>query len=276
MRNRVELLGTPVDRIPLSEIDDWIINRIASGKPHQIVTANLDFIAIARRRPSFAEVIKNADLVVCDGKPLQWAAQMQGYPIPSRVTGMDLVLHTAKLSAEGRGYRIFLLGAAPGVAERAKAQLEDFFPGLEIAGCYTPPHREFTAEDDAEMIARIRAAGTDALFVALGAPKQDEWIHEHLEELGVPLCAGIGGVFNFLAGVTKRAPDWMQRTGLEWAFRLLQEPQRLWKRYLVNDMPILLELLMHQAASRLSHNSAQFRTLPPLEIQPGDNELNLS
>ena len=275
-RNRVELLGTPVDRVQLDEIDGWIVDMIGSREPHQVVTANLDFIAIARRRPSFAEVIRNANLVLCDGKPLQWAARMQGCPIPSRVTGMDLVLHTARLSAEGYGYKIFLLGAAPGVAERAKARLEEFFPGLEIAGCYTPPHREFTAEDNAEMIRRIHEAGTDALFVALGAPRQDEWIYEHLDELDVPLCAGIGGVFNFLAGVIKRAPDWMQHFGFEWAFRLAQEPQRLWKRYLVNDMPILLELLMHQAVARVTRTPARPKLLPVVDAPSGDSDLDLA
>jgi N-acetylglucosaminyldiphosphoundecaprenol N-acetyl-beta-D-mannosaminyltransferase len=256
-RNRVELLGTPVDRVPLDTVGNWITELIESGTPHQIVTANLDFVAIARKRPAFAEVIRSADLVLCDGKPLQWAAHMQGYPIPSRVTGMDLVLRTAMLSAGGAGYRIFLLGGAPGIAKRAAAELNALFPGAHIAGCCTPPQGEFSEEENAHIIELIRAARTDALFVALGAPRQDEWIYEHLDDLGVPLCAGIGGVFNFLAGVTKRAPDWMQRAGLEWAFRLGQEPQRLWKRYLVNDLPIFLELLARQAATRLTRKSTQ-------------------
>ena len=113
-RDRVELLGTQVDRVPRDAMDAWIMAFIESGQPHQIVTANLDFIAVARKRPQFAKVIEEAALVVCDGKPLQWAARLQGSPIPARVTGMDLVLHAAKLSA-ARGYRLFLLGAAPGV-----------------------------------------------------------------------------------------------------------------------------------------------------------------
>lgn len=277
-RNRVELLDIPVDRVEIDAIDNWIVDMIDSGEPHQVVTANLDFIAIARRRSSFAEVIKNADLVLCDGKPLQWAAKLQGSPIPSRVTGMDLILHTAKLSAEGRGYRIFLLGAAQGIAEQAKARLEEFFPGVQVVGCYTPPHREFTAEDNAEMIAKIHEAKSDALFVALGAPRQDEWIYAHIEELGVPLCAGIGGVFNFLAGTIKRAPDWMQRFGLEWAYRLLQEPQRLWKRYIIDDMPIVLELFAHQALVRIARNPLRQRIMPQLEApaRNGENDLDLA
>jgi N-acetylglucosaminyldiphosphoundecaprenol N-acetyl-beta-D-mannosaminyltransferase len=248
-RDRVELLGTQVDRVPLDAIGAWITAFIESGQPHQIVTANLDFIAVARKRPPFAKVIAEAALVVCDGKPLVWAARLQGSPIPARVTGMDLVLHAAKLST-ARGYRLFLLGAAPGVAERAALKLMELFPGCQIAGTYSPPEGEFSPAENARMVEMVRAARTDALFVALGAPKQDEWIKAHLEELQVPLCAGIGGVFNFLAGETRRAPVWMQQAGLEWAFRLMQEPSRLWRRYLVNDLPIFFELLMGQLANR--------------------------
>ncbi len=248
-RDRVELLGTCVDRVPLSTLPAWIEDFVESRTPHQIVTANLDFVATARKRPDFARVIAEADLVVCDGKPLQWAASIQGSPIPARVTGMDLVIQTAKLSVE-RGYRIFLLGAAPGVAEQAAMKLDAMFPGVRIVGVYAPPEGEFSDTENAHMVSMVREARPDALFVALGAPKQDIWIAAHRDELGVPLCAGIGGVFNFLSGRTRRAPLWMQRAGLEWAFRLLQEPSRLWRRYLVNDLPIFFELLMRQVPAR--------------------------
>lgn len=249
VRRRVDLLGTQIDRIEQQALTDWIEAFIASRTPHQIITANLDFIAIARRKPDFAWLIQTADLVVCDGKPLQWASLIQGEAIPARVTGMDLVMETAQLSA-AHGYRIFLLGAAPGVAARAGEELERLVPGVVIAGSYSPRLGAFDTEEDAHIVAQIRAAQPDALFVALGAPRQDEWIHEHLHELGVPLCAGIGGVFNFLAGETQRAPRWIQESGFEWAYRLMQEPSRLWRRYFLNDMPIFFELLARQAARR--------------------------
>jgi N-acetylglucosaminyldiphosphoundecaprenol N-acetyl-beta-D-mannosaminyltransferase len=250
VRDRVNLLGTRIDRVKLDALDAWLESFIASRQPHQIITANLDFIAIARRQPVFASLITDADLVVCDGKPLQWASQIQGDPIPARVTGMDLVLHTAQLSIR-HGVRIFFLGAAPGVAERAAAELERQFPGVVIAGTFSPPLGPLDADENARIVARIRAARVDALFVALGAPRQDEWIRANLLDLQVPLCAGIGGVFNFLAGETRRAPAWMQRHGLEWAFRLMQEPSRLWRRYLVDDLPLFFELLMRQGGTRL-------------------------
>ncbi len=250
VRNRVDLLGTRIDRVEFQSVSEWLEAFMLSGAPHQIITANLDFIAIARRRPDFARIIERADLVVCDGKPLQWASRIQGEPIPARVTGMDLVMHTAKLSAE-RGYRLFFMGAAPGVAERAARALERWVPGVMVVGTYGPQAWPFDAEEDARIVGQIRAVQPDALFVALGAPRQDEWIHAHLDELGVPLSVGIGGVFNFLAGETRRAPDWIQRCGMEWAFRLAQEPSRLWRRYLVDDLPIFFELLGRQAMARL-------------------------
>jgi N-acetylglucosaminyldiphosphoundecaprenol N-acetyl-beta-D-mannosaminyltransferase len=249
-RDRVNLLGTEVDRIEWADVAPWLEHFILSGQPHQIITANLDFIAIARRRPDFARVIAGADLVVCDGKPLQWASQLQGEAIPARVTGMDLVLNAAKLSAE-LGYSLYFMGGAPGVAARAADALQTLMPGVVMAGTDSPRVGQFDDAEDARIIARIRAARPDVLFVALGAPRQDEWIASHLAELGVPLCAGIGGVFNFLAGETKRAPEWMQQAGLEWAFRLYQEPSRLWKRYLVDDLPIFCQLLARQVNAHL-------------------------
>jgi N-acetylglucosaminyldiphosphoundecaprenol N-acetyl-beta-D-mannosaminyltransferase len=249
-RERVDLLGTQVDCVSMSALDLWIETFIASGTPHQIITANLDFITIARRQLDFARVIAEADLVVCDGKPLQWASRIQGPPLPARITGMDLVLHTAKLSSE-LGYRIFLLGATDGIAERAARKLEELVPGVHIAGWYSPPQGDFDAAEDAHIVRMIRDAGTDALFVALGAPRQDMWISSHLQELQTPLCAGIGGVLNFFAGTTRRAPAFVQRAGMEWAWRLAQEPSRLWRRYLLNDLPLFAELLVKQGMQRL-------------------------
>lgn len=256
VRDRVNLLGILADRIERSALPEWLENFVTSRQPHQIITANLHYIAIARKLPEFYRTIEGADLVVCDGKPLQWAAKIQGNPIPARITGMDLVLATAHLSAK-HGYRIYFLGAEPGVADRAARRLEELVPGVTIAGTYSPTLGAFDEAEDRHMVEQILAAKPDALFVALGAPRQDEWIREHLEELGIPLCAGIGGVFNFLAGETRRAPDWIQTVGMEWAFRLTQEPGRLWRRYLVDDLPLCFALFAHQALVRLRLRQTQ-------------------
>jgi len=245
--DRVSLLGVVVDRMELGDLRGWLDAALTSGRPHQVVTANLDFLAIARKNADFAQILAAADLVVCDGKPLQWAAGMK-----TRVTGNDIVLQTARLSAE-RGYRLFLLGAYPGVADRAAQRLRELAPGVVIAGTYAPPRWPFTPEQDAEIVAAIQAARPHALFVALGAPRQDEWIARH-PELGAPVSVGVGGAFNFLAGETRRAPLWMQRMGLEWAHRLISEPARLWRRYLIDDLPLAVQLLLRR-----------HRRLPPRE-----------
>jgi N-acetylglucosaminyldiphosphoundecaprenol N-acetyl-beta-D-mannosaminyltransferase len=207
-------------------------------------------------------LIAGADLVVCDGKPLQWASRLQGEGIPARVTGMDLVLTAARLSAE-QGYRLYFMGGAPGIAARAAAALETLVPGVVTVGTDSPQVGQFDADEDRRIVTSIRQAEPDVLFVALGAPRQDEWIASHLDELGVPVCAGVGGVFNFLAGETRRAPEWLQRAGLEWAFRLYQEPSRLWKRYLLDDLPIFFHLIARDAGARLLR-----ATSPRTEPQP--------
>lgn len=266
-RDCVDLLGIPVDRVTSETVVEWIESSIAQGEPRQIITANLDFIAIKRRRANFAQVIQGADLVVCDGKPLQWAARLRGNAIPARVTGMDLMLLTSSLS-QSKGYRIFLMGAAPGVAPMAVRELKQHFPSAAIVGSYTPPNGPFSDDDNARMVEAIRAAHPDVLFVALGAPRQDEWIAEHLHELGVPVCVGVGGVFDMLAGVTRRAPAWIQSAGMEWAFRMSQEPSRLWRRYLVNDLPILFHLLGEQLIRRINAATSAFVYGPPAIATP--------
>jgi N-acetylglucosaminyldiphosphoundecaprenol N-acetyl-beta-D-mannosaminyltransferase len=237
--DRVSLLGVTMDRMELGDLRGWLDAAMASGRPHQVVTANLDFLAIARKNVDFARVVAAADLVVCDGKPLQWAAGMK-----SRVTGNDIVLQTARLSA-ARGYRLFLLGAYPGVADRAAQRLRELAPGAVIAGTYAPTRWPFTPEQDVEIVAAVQAARPHALFVALGAPRQDEWIEGH-PDLRIPLSVGVGGAFNFLAGETHRAPLWMQRMGLEWTHRLISEPSRLWRRYLIDDLPLGAQLLLRR------------------------------
>lgn len=266
-RDCVRLLGVPIDRVDPADLDDRIEAVLAGRAPQQVVTANLDFLALARRRPAFAAVLQAADLVLCDGKPLQWAARVAGTPIPARLTGTDLVLRTARLSAI-RGYRIFLLGAADGVARDAARALESQFPGVAIAGVCAPPYGPFDAAEDARIVANVRAARADALFVALGAPRQEEWIHAHLGELGVPLCAGVGAVFDFLAGRVRRAPGWMQRAGLEWAFRLTREPARLWRRYLLDDLPVLFALLARPLARPLARHFARRGRTPAAGHEP--------
>lgn len=237
-----QILDVRVHRVTLTAVCEQMEAFIRSGRPHQIVTVNMDFLRLARQDPDFRAVVNAADLVVPDGVPVLWAARLLRRPLGERVTGVDLVEQGAALAA-ARGYRLFLLGAAPGVADAAAAALVRRHPHLRIAGTYAPPIGPFTAEEDARMVAAVRAARPHLLFVAFGAPRQELWIRAHLEELAVPVCVGVGGTFNFLSGAIPRAPVWMRRAGLEWAHRLAQEPGRLWRRYLVHDLPLFLRLV---------------------------------
>lgn len=239
---RVRLLDTAIDALTLEQTLIQIESYVEIGQPHQLVTVNVDFVKIAQENQRFRQIVNNADLSVADGKPLLWAARWTGQKLPARITGMDLVLGAAELAVK-RDETIFLLGAAEGVAAKAAAALRTRYPGLKVE-FYSPPIGPFSDEENARMVELIQVSGAKYLFVAFGAPKQDVWINEHLHELGVPVCAGIGGVLNFLAGVVKRAPSWVQRSGFEWLYRIVQEPSRLWRRYFLEDLPVFIRMLI--------------------------------
>jgi N-acetylglucosaminyldiphosphoundecaprenol N-acetyl-beta-D-mannosaminyltransferase len=245
-RDRLALAETLIDRVDFNAAAERIRQFAESGTPHQIVTVNLDFLSIAERDPQFRVTINGADLAVADGMPLVWLSRLIGQPLPERVTGVELVQASCEYAARS-GRRVFLLGAAPGVADTAAKRLQVRHPGLTIAGVHSPPMGPISNALSNELVSRIRASEADFLFVALGAPRQDIWIREHLEALQVPVAMGVGCVLDLLAGVSRRAPTWMQRAGLEWAFRLGREPGRLWRRYLLNDLPMLGRLMLSAA-----------------------------
>ncbi len=199
----------------------------------------------ARRDPNFANILRRAALCVPDGVGLLWAARRAGQPLPQRVTGSDGVPIIAARAAE-QGWRLFLLGAAPGIAERAADILRARHPGIQIVGTHSgSPAPE---EEDA-IVARVNASGADILFVAYGAPAQDKWIARNLPRLRVAMAMGVGGAFDFIAGVVPRAPHWMQRLGLEWLFRLVRQPWRA-RRMLRLPRFVLAALLERQPPDR--------------------------
>jgi N-acetylglucosaminyldiphosphoundecaprenol N-acetyl-beta-D-mannosaminyltransferase len=204
----------------------------------QIVTVNTEFVMAAQKNIEFRQTINNAALVVADGIGVVWATRFVGFPTPERITGTDTLVALAKRCAE-RGYRLYLLGAAPGVAEQTGVCLQALAPGLQIAGTYagTPA----LAEEDA-IIERIHAANTDVLCVAYGAPSQELWIFRNLPRLPAAVAIGVGGAYDFLSGRQRRAPRAMQRIGLEWLYRFYREPWR-WKRMLAIPRFMLLVLL---------------------------------
>ena len=223
----VVLLGVRVDDVTYEEALAIIEGFIREGTPHQVVTVNPEFVMAARRDEEFRRILNAANLALPDGIGLVWASRLLGRPLRERVAGSDLVPMIATLAAE-RGYRLFLLGAAEGVAAEAARRLREQNPGLVVAGTYAGSP---AVEEEEEIVALVRAAAPHVLFVAYGAPQQDKWIARNLERLGVPVCMGVGGAFDFIAGVAKRAPLWVQRLGLEWLHRLLHQPWR-WRRQL--------------------------------------------
>lgn len=223
----VYLLGIRVDDVTFAETLALMEKFIAERRPHQICTVNPEFIMLAQRDAEFRRVLANSALNIPDGGFLLWAARRMGRRLRERVTGSDTLPMFAELAAR-KGYRLFFLGAADGVAEKAAQILRAKHPAINIVGCYagSPAPSETEA-----IIARVRAARPDALFVAYGAPQQDKWIARNAERLGAPLLMGVGGTLDFIAGVVPRAPRWMCRLGLEWLFRLVRQPWR-WRRQL--------------------------------------------
>jgi N-acetylglucosaminyldiphosphoundecaprenol N-acetyl-beta-D-mannosaminyltransferase len=230
-RPPIAILGVPFDNITIAEAIQAIERMVASRQPHYVVTANVDFLVQAHADIELRRILCEAHLVLCDGTPLVWASRLLGNPLPERVAGADLVPLLIRVAAQKR-YRLFFLGATPDSAGRAVANLTALYPDLEIAGHYSPPFNRLLEMDHGAIQRRILAAKPDILFVCLGCPKQEKWMAMHYRALGVPVTAGVGATMDFLAGHVKRAPAWMQRTGIEWLFRLKQEPRRLFRRYL--------------------------------------------
>jgi N-acetylglucosaminyldiphosphoundecaprenol N-acetyl-beta-D-mannosaminyltransferase len=240
----IALFGVPFDHVTVRQTLARFDAMIASRQPHYVVTANVDFVVQAHRDVELRRILLEADLVLCDGTPLLWASRWFGNPLPERVAGSDLAPALIRHAAD-HGHSIFLLGAGPGVAAEAAAKLQREHPSLVIAGHYAPPFSSLLEMDHAEIARRIRAARPDILLVSFGCPKQEKWIAMHYRSLGVPVAIGVGATIDFLAGRVKRAPAWMRRSGTEWIYRLLQEPQRLYKRY-ANDLFVFLPTLARQ------------------------------
>jgi N-acetylglucosaminyldiphosphoundecaprenol N-acetyl-beta-D-mannosaminyltransferase len=225
---RLHILGVPLDSVTFDQLLESIAAWIVTGdRLYQICTVSPEFVMIAQDAPDFMRVLRSADLCVADGVGLLFAARYLGHPLPERVTGSDGVPLIAERAAR-EGWRLFLLGAAPGVAEKAAARLIEQNPGLQVVGTYAGSP---APEEEDEIVSRINASGADILFVAYGAPRQDQWIARNRARLAVRVAMGVGGTFDFIAGVVPRAPRWMRRMALEWLYRLYKQPWR-WRRML--------------------------------------------
>ncbi|MGQ9892506.1 MAG: WecB/TagA/CpsF family glycosyltransferase [Roseiflexus sp.] len=240
MRRRIVILGVAIDDVLMDEAIAAVARFIGEGGPHQIVTVNPEFVMEAQRNRAFRRVLAAADLATPDGFGIILAARWRRTPLRGRVTGIDLTERIAAEAAQ-RGWSLFLLGAAPGVAERAAAALQRANPGLRIAGCYAGSPRP---ADEPSIRERILAAKPDVLLVAYGHPAQDLWIARNQPLLRVPVAIGVGGTFDELAGVVPRAPVPVQRLGLKWLYRLIVQPWR-WRR-IMTAAPIFLWAVLRE------------------------------
>src|SRR5580658_4139193 len=230
LKHPISVLGLPLDSLTADGAVEAIEGLIHSGGTHQVATANLNFWSNSLMDRHLHRIIAGCSLVLPDGMPLVWVSKLLGCPLVERVTGVDMVPRLADLSAR-KGYGIFLLGGKGDVAERAKELMEAKFPGVRIVGTFAPTEEEMVRLDHSEILDRIHLAKPDILLVALGNPKQEKWIWMHRKRLGVPVAMGVGGSFEIMVGDVLRAPRWIQKFGLEWAMRLVQEPARLGPRY---------------------------------------------
>ncbi|MBX3422610.1 MAG: WecB/TagA/CpsF family glycosyltransferase [Pirellulaceae bacterium] len=215
---------------------------VQARRPEYFITANLNYLMLSDQHPRLHEVNRQCCCMLADGQPIVLRSRLGNQPLPARVAGSDLIVELAKLSAE-KGYRIFFLGGAPGIASAASAHLKARFPEMQIAGVYSPPFRPLSAYEQTEMIRAIRDAETDILLVAFGQPKGELWIYDNLQDIGVPLAIQMGASFDFLAGTARRAPRIWQNLGCEWLYRALSDPRRLLPRYGKNLMFLLYLLL---------------------------------
>jgi N-acetylglucosaminyldiphosphoundecaprenol N-acetyl-beta-D-mannosaminyltransferase len=224
----------------LRTIEAWILRR----ESHYVCVTGVHGVMESQRDEVLRRIHNAAGLVTPDGMPLVWLSRLMGFRPVERVYGPDLMLELCERSAK-HGYRQFFYGGAPGIAEKLALRLQSRFPSLKVSGFYSPPFRPLTPEEDKAEVELINATKPHILWVGLSTPKQERWMAEHMAWLHTPVLIGVGAAFDFHAGIKRQAPRWMQRTGLEWLFRLLMEPRRLWRRYLINN-PLFLWLVLLQ------------------------------
>lgn len=233
--NRYPILNTYVNAISLDETVDEVEKIIAKGVPTQHVVINASKVNLMEADPDLASIVNECPLINADGASIVWAAKKLGVPLWERVTGIDLFQRLVGLASE-KGYRIYLFGAKEEVVIKVKAIFEDRYPGIRIAG-YRNGY--FAEADEPQIVSDMAASGADMMFVAFSSPKKEYWVHKYIEQIGIPFVMGVGGSFDVIAGVTERAPTWMQEHGLEWFYRFIQEPGRLWKRYIIGNLKFI-------------------------------------
>lgn len=230
-RARVHLIGCPVDNLSMEETLVCVEKIIALREPVQHCVVNAGKLVLMQRDPLLKQIVQYCPLINADGQSVVWALKLVGRPIPERVTGIDL-MERLLIEADKKHYRIYFLGAEDSILKTLLAHVKKFFPGLVIAGAH---HGYFSDNENDRVVADVATSKADIIFVAMGSPKKEYWLAKNISRLNVPFCMGVGGSFDVVAGKAKRAPRWIQNIGMEWFYRFIQEPRRLWRRYLVDN-----------------------------------------
>lgn len=232
MSSRVEIMGCSIDNLSMEETLGKIQGFVESGAPHQHVVVNVDKLVKASRDPELRRIINECALINVDGMPVVWASRLLGKPLKERVAGVDLFESLVSRAAE-KNWRVFFLGAREKTVRGVKDRYEKTFPGLQVAGYHNGYWR---SEEEADIVKLIADSRPDLLFVAISSPKKEQFLNKYQAEMRIPFAMGVGGTFDVVVGNVKRAPMWMRQWSLEWFFRFLQEPKRMFKRYFVDDM----------------------------------------
>lgn len=258
----IRVWGLPLAPLSRARAAEEVARLIADGRPSYFITANAHYAMVSDADPAMRPINESAAFILADGAPLVWASRWRRAPLPERVAGSDLIYDLCAQAAE-RGHRVFFLGGPPGVAEEASRTLQRLYPGLAVAGVCCPPFRPLTDDERAALVSEIRDARPDLLFVAFGQPKGERWIREHLEALGVPVSVQVGASLEFVAGRVRRAPRWVQRIGMEWAWRIGTDPARLGPRYARNAAFLLRKALADLRRGRVPEPDPEPSAPPP-------------
>ncbi|QCP12104.1 WecB/TagA/CpsF family glycosyltransferase [Pseudoduganella umbonata] len=247
MTERISLMGCQVDNLTMEETLQKVEEFIIDGTPHQHVVVNVDKLVKASRDSQLRKIINDCALVNVDGMPVVWASRLLGKPLKERVAGVDLFEALMRRAGE-KGWRVFLLGAREEVVSAVATTYQRKYPRLELAGYRNGYWKG--EEEERQVVEQIRDSRADLLFVAISSPKKEQFLGRYQAEMKIPFAMGVGGTFDVSIGRVKRAPVWMQRNGLEWFYRFLQEPRRMFRRYFIDDMAFFWLFIKEMTAKR--------------------------
>lgn len=244
-----DVLGVKVSAVDMDRAVELADRWTATGSPGYVCLTGVHGVMEAQSDAALRRILNDAFLNNPDGMPMSWVGQLKGFRQMDRVYGPDFMTAMCRLSVE-RGYRNFLYGGNTGVAELLSETLRKQFPGLQVVGTYTPPFRQLTAEEERDILFQVRQARPDILWVGLSTPKQEKFMAEYVDRLQVPLLVGVGAAFDYHTGRIRESPRWIKRAGMQWLHRLMQDPRRLWRRYLRNNPAFLWNIALQFSGLR--------------------------